>query len=77
MTVRVFSEPPPRLVICPCCGSAISGVNRHIRGRPWDSEQDKFILRASDRGATNKLIAYVFGTSAHIINNRLIELRKR
>jgi len=75
--MRIFADIPVLPVTCPCCGSAIAGVSRHVRGRPWTEEQDNFILRASTRGATNKLIAYVFGTSQHIINNRLIELRRR
>jgi len=75
--MRIFADIPVLPVTCPCCGAAITGISRHIRGRPWTVEQDNFILRASDRGATNKLIAYVFGTSHYIINNRIAELRSR
>lgn len=77
MDMRLLTEASSVPVVCPCCGAEVRGVVRHVRGRPWDGAQDAFISRASSRGASSKLIAYVFGTSPSIVHQRLMELRKR
>ena len=76
MTASAFQKPVPS-VRCPCCGKDIEGLQRRARGHVWTAAQDRFVLTASERGATRKLIAAALGTSADVVGNRLLQLRAK
>lgn len=68
--------PAPPSVACCLCGNPLHGVSPHQPNRHWTPEQDAFIRRAHDRGASVKLIAWTLRTEASTVGHRLQALRK-
>jgi len=69
--------PPPRWAPCVCCGQPIMGLTqRSGRFDPWSEAQDEYVVRAHERGASSKLIAWSLGCKPSSVANRLMALRK-